>query len=239
MYKNCCTVSSYGDVENGLKELSHPIQSSTIYLAPSHSAQVQHLPAEIEGLSGIQSWCHLAQGSFMLPVWLPAQLRPWPCLPRTPADGILKIYRALWASLLAPAGLWKLKIQRESRVRWKEGGHERERERFLYGWTDFALPLWWVLSLFLCLSPSLSLTRWSGSPQQRPDAIRCHHWKIQRVLRAVQWNESPDWFLFSKNSLQHISQLKLFHGHHSKGNWKSMADWLRPLVINFPSLARL
>lgn len=85
--------------------------------------------------------------------------------------------------------------------------------------------------------PFLFPGRWSGPPQQRPDATRYHHWKIQHVLRAVHWNESSGQFLFSQTSVRHISQPKLFHGQHSKGNWKSMADWLRPLVINFPSVA--
>lgn len=67
----------------------------------------------------------------------------------------------------------------------------------------------------------------------------CHMLSLTKStsVQGSSWNESTDYILFSLTSLQHIVQLKLFHGYYSKGNWKSMADWLRLSVINFPSLA--
>lgn len=90
-----------------------------------------------------------------------------------------------------------------------------------------------------CSSLCLSLLSRLAPAEQKPDAIKHHHWKIQLVSGAGHRNESTAWFLICPTPQHHISQLKPFHGHRSRGNWKSMADWLRPLVINFPSLAGL
>lgn len=138
-------------------------------------------------------------------------------------------------SLLVPAGLGKLK---SPRVRLDRGRKATKTGGGLYCWTDFALPLWQILSRFLFLSLSLSAQP-TGPAKQKPDAIKRHHWKIQLVSGAGHRNESTAWCLFCPTPQHHISQLKPFHGHRSRGNWKSMADWLRPLVINFPSLAGL
>lgn len=91
------------------------------------------------------------------------------------------------------------------------------------------------VSLLSCLSLFLS-----SCSLEWPSAVKARRYLMPSLKNSVcVAGSSLKWIptlvlVFSARSVTYsISQLKLCHGHCTASNWKFMADWFRPMVINF------